>query len=78
MDRNIGKVVDRILAIIPTEEVVVRNLLNHFMRSRIAYAPPESLPNCWAELTFILASNLGEPGDVEWKMDVAAIMRGAK
>ena len=73
-DRDIGDVIDAILAI---EEVPkdARDTLNSLKR-RYYFTPPELMQNNWHELQVILANDIGRPNGVAWKQRVQDIFNG--
>lgn len=74
--RSIHEVIDSILKVIPeVEDDSLRDRLNEINQSAL-YTPPEAMWVWWRELKRTLDIHLGEPGDVEWKKKVSAIVRG--
>lgn len=72
MSRDITKVIPDILAVIPADQHAVRAQLENLAHSAF-YTPPELQGPFWLSMSTILTNELGSPGDVPWKREVARI-----
>jgi hypothetical protein len=75
--RNIGEVIDKIIALIPPEETDFIHDLDGVMDS-IRYSPPENIGMWWNELSRVIGDylppSLGECND--WQMKVGLTIMG--
>lgn len=75
--RDITKVIDQILAVVPETETTARAALAS-VRSTAAFGAPELQGSYWNQLHGVLVRNLGHQPTEPWHFEVAAIMRGER
>ena len=72
--RNIGEVIDRMLAEIPASEETFIYDLNNVMGS-VRYSAPEMIGMWWEELTIVANDHLPHPNDcAPWQTKVGMIL----
>lgn len=74
MARDICKVIDFLIEVIPQTEHHVVSGMRHIQR-KATYTPPEGWANRWYELAVFLHDELGTEHTREWTKRVARIMR---
>lgn len=73
--RNLTKVLDDILALVPVTELALRAQLTS-LRETVLYQPPELAPNMWHRASAILGRAIPRL-EQEWQIAVARVF-GAK
>lgn len=74
MNRQLPKLIDEILAVIPKEEETLREQLDSVKQSA-TYATPEVMHEWWCKTASVLAGNIDDPIN-DWHWNVARIFSG--
>lgn len=77
--RNLGNVIEQVLAVIPDDFQEKKKIIEHTdsLMKGVRYTAPEQMPNVWGAFGNILGAYLGEPqGPEDWRLKVQAIMSG--
>ncbi len=72
--RDIGEVIDRMLAVVPEGETELRARLKK-VQEKSWFTAPEAMGSVWRYLSLVLSDAMPEADTVDWQAKVCRIMR---
>ena len=74
MARDIVKVIEACLAVVPPEQTELKRRLEYVLNDA-GYRPPEGMSLSWGKLAAVLTDQIGEPSE-DWQRRISDIVSG--